>query len=173
MAASAPVTAPKESAPEQERRGRLLAAIYATVVLIATAGFVGLAVFVNQQDVITGFDAPVAQAIQSINVPVLDWILLHVSDLGWAPLDVVCVVAIAGALAALRLRLEAVVVVASTLLVWAGPAQVILISALGAGATSVETALAVGLSSVRLLPMVISLLPLIKDARTQSRELVR
>jgi len=116
VAASAPVTAPKESAPEQERRGRLLAAIYATVVLIATAGFVGLAVFVNQQDVITGFDAPVAQAIQSINVPVLDWILLHVSDLGWAPLDVVCVVAIAGALAALRLRLEAVVVVASTLL---------------------------------------------------------
>jgi predicted branched-subunit amino acid permease len=63
-------------------------------------------------------------------------------------------------------------VVASTLLVWAGPAQVILISALGAGATPVETALAVGLSSVRLLPMVISLLPLIKDARTQSRELV-
>jgi len=63
-------------------------------------------------------------------------------------------------------------VMASTLLVWAGPAQVILISALGAGATSVETALAVGLSSVRLLPMVISLLPLIKDARTQSRELV-
>jgi predicted branched-subunit amino acid permease len=63
-------------------------------------------------------------------------------------------------------------VVASTLLVWAGPAQVILISALGAGATSVETALAVGLSSARLLPMVISLLPLIKDAHTQSRELV-
>jgi predicted branched-subunit amino acid permease len=63
-------------------------------------------------------------------------------------------------------------VVASTLLVWAGPAQVILISALGAGATPVETALAVGLSSARLLPMVISLLPLIKNARTQSRELV-
>jgi len=63
-------------------------------------------------------------------------------------------------------------VVASTVLVWAGPAQVILISALGAGATPVETALAVGLSSARLLPMVISLLPLIKTPQTRGRELV-
>jgi len=63
-------------------------------------------------------------------------------------------------------------VVASTVLVWAGPAQVILISALGAGATPLETALAVGLSSARLLPMVISLLPLIKTPQTRGRELV-
>jgi predicted branched-subunit amino acid permease len=63
-------------------------------------------------------------------------------------------------------------VVASTVLVWAGPAQVILISALGAGATPVETALAVGLSSARLLPMVVSLLPLIKTPQTRGRELV-
>jgi predicted branched-subunit amino acid permease len=62
-------------------------------------------------------------------------------------------------------------VVASTVLVWAGPAQVILISALGAGATPVETALAVGLSSARLLPMVIALLPLIKTPQTRGREL--
>ena len=39
---------------------------------------------------------------------------------------------------------------ASTVLMWAGPAQVILISALGTGAAAIETALAVGLSSVRL-----------------------
>ena len=63
-------------------------------------------------------------------------------------------------------------VVASTVLVWAGPAQVILISALAVGATPVETALAVGLSSARLLPMVISLLPLIKTPQTRGRELV-
>jgi predicted branched-subunit amino acid permease len=63
-------------------------------------------------------------------------------------------------------------VVASTVLVWAGPAQVILISALGAGATPLETALAVGLSSARLLPMVISLMPLIKTPQTRGRELV-
>ena len=116
MAATAPVTAPKESPPEQARRGRVLAGVYATVVWSATAGFVFLAVFVQQQDVITKFDLPVALAIQSINEPVLSWILLHMSDLGWAPLDIACVVVIAGALAALRLRLEALLVVVSTLM---------------------------------------------------------
>ena len=44
-------------------------------------------------------------------------------------------------------------VVASTVLVWAGPAQVILVSALGAGATAVETALAGTLSRARLRPL--------------------
>jgi predicted branched-subunit amino acid permease len=63
-------------------------------------------------------------------------------------------------------------VLLSTLLVWAAPAQVILLSALGAGATSVEVALAVGLSGVRLLPMVVSLLPLLKQPHTRSHELV-
>ena len=63
-------------------------------------------------------------------------------------------------------------VVASTVLVWAGPAQVILVSALGAGATAVETALAVTLSSARLLPMVVSLLPLIKQPGTRIRSLI-
>ena len=61
---------------------------------------------------------------------------------------------------------------ASTVLVWAGPAQVILVSALGAGATPVEAAIAVSLSSVRLLPMVISLLPLIKQPQTRNRDLL-
>jgi predicted branched-subunit amino acid permease len=63
-------------------------------------------------------------------------------------------------------------VVASTLLLWVAPGQVILISALGAGATAVETAVAVGLSSARLLPMVVSLLPLIKDKDTRQRDLI-
>jgi predicted branched-subunit amino acid permease len=62
--------------------------------------------------------------------------------------------------------------VASTALVWAGPAQVILVSALGAGAAPVETALAVGVSSARLLPMVISLLPSIRRPQTPYRALV-
>jgi predicted branched-subunit amino acid permease len=52
--------------------------------------------------------------------------------------------------------------VTATLLVWAGPAQVILISALGAGARLIEVAIAVGLSAVRLLPMVVAMLPMIK-----------
>jgi predicted branched-subunit amino acid permease len=63
-------------------------------------------------------------------------------------------------------------VVASTFLVWAGPAQVIIISALGSGAAPLDVALAVGLSGVRFLPMVMSLLPLIRDPHTRFRQLV-
>ena len=60
----------------------------------------------------------------------------------------------------------------STLLVWAGPAQVILISALGGGAALIEVAIAVGLSGVRLLPMVVSLLPILKTPQTRQRDLL-
>lgn len=63
-------------------------------------------------------------------------------------------------------------VVASTALMWVAPGQVILISALGAGATPVEAAVAVAVSSARLLPMVVSLLPLIKDKDTPVRRLI-
>jgi predicted branched-subunit amino acid permease len=63
-------------------------------------------------------------------------------------------------------------VLLSTVLIWAGPAQVILISVLGAGATPLEAAFAVGLSGVRLLPMVVSLLALIKRPNTRSRDLI-
>ena len=63
-------------------------------------------------------------------------------------------------------------VMASTVLVWAGPSQVILISALGAGATLLETAIAVGLSCVRFLPMVVALLPLMRGPRTRTHDLL-
>jgi predicted branched-subunit amino acid permease len=63
-------------------------------------------------------------------------------------------------------------VMLSTVLVWAAPGQVILISALGAGAAAVEVALAVSLSSVRLFPMVVALLPLIRGRQTRDRELL-
>jgi len=55
----------------------------------------------------------------------------------------------------------------STVLLWAGPAQVILLTAYGAGTAMIETAVAVGLSSVRLLPMVVSLLPVIREDKTR------
>jgi predicted branched-subunit amino acid permease len=60
----------------------------------------------------------------------------------------------------------------STVLVWAGPAQVIMISALGTGATLFETAMAVGLSGVRFLPMVVTLLPLLRTPETRTRDLI-
>jgi predicted branched-subunit amino acid permease len=50
----------------------------------------------------------------------------------------------------------------STALQWAGPAQVILVTGLGPGTVLIETAVAVALSSVRLLPIVVALLPLVK-----------
>ena len=60
----------------------------------------------------------------------------------------------------------------SSLLVWAAPAQVIIISALGTGATLVETALAVTLSAIRLFPMVVALLPLLRRDDTRTRDLL-
>jgi predicted branched-subunit amino acid permease len=62
-------------------------------------------------------------------------------------------------------------VMLSTVLVWAGPAQVIMISALGTGAPFFEVALAVFLSGVRFLPMVVTLLPLLRSPRTRLRDL--
>jgi predicted branched-subunit amino acid permease len=63
-------------------------------------------------------------------------------------------------------------VMVSTTLMWAGPAQVILISALGTGATLFEAGIAVSLSAVRFLPMVVSLLPLIRGPGTRIRDLL-
>jgi predicted branched-subunit amino acid permease len=63
-------------------------------------------------------------------------------------------------------------IVLSTVLVWAAPAQVILITALGAGAAPFEIALAVTLSGVRLLPMVVALLPILKGPTTRPRDVI-
>jgi predicted branched-subunit amino acid permease len=60
----------------------------------------------------------------------------------------------------------------SSVLVWASPAQVILISALGTGAPPVEAAIAVSLSGIRLFPMVVALLPLLRGPRTRLRDLL-
>jgi predicted branched-subunit amino acid permease len=61
---------------------------------------------------------------------------------------------------------------ASTLFVWAGPAQIILISTLGSGATVVQAAIAVTVSAIRLFPMVVSVLPMMRTPRTKRRHLV-
>jgi predicted branched-subunit amino acid permease len=63
-------------------------------------------------------------------------------------------------------------VLGSTLLVWAGPAQIILISTLGSGATVVQAAIAVAVSGVRLFPMVVSVLPTMRTSDTKRRHLV-
>ena len=55
-----------------------------------------------------------------------------------------------------------------TLTIWALPAKVVLIGAVSAGATLPAAALAVGLSSVRLMPMVVALLPELKGPKTRN-----
>lgn len=60
---------------------------------------------------------------------------------------------------------------ASTLLVWAGPAQIILITTLGSGGTAVQAAIAVTLSAIRLFPMVVSVLPMLRTPQTKRRHL--
>lgn len=57
--------------------------------------------------------------------------------------------------------------IVSTVLVWAGPAQVIVVTALGSGLPAGEAAIAVALSGVRLLPMVAAMLPLLKTPTTR------
>jgi predicted branched-subunit amino acid permease len=60
----------------------------------------------------------------------------------------------------------------TTVLVWAGPTQFIVTSTLATGANLLEVALAVTLGAVRLLPMVVSLLPLLRTQETRTRDLI-
>ena len=60
----------------------------------------------------------------------------------------------------------------SSILVWAAPAQVILISALCTGSALIEAAIAVTLSAIRLFPMVVALLPLLRRQDTRLRDLL-
>jgi predicted branched-subunit amino acid permease len=60
----------------------------------------------------------------------------------------------------------------SSVLVWASPAQVILISSLGTGGPLFEAAVAVSLSGIRLFPMVVALLPLLRGKGTRTRDLL-
>jgi len=60
----------------------------------------------------------------------------------------------------------------STILVWAGPAQIIVITTLGSGATVLQSAIAVTVSAVRLFPMVVSVLPLLRTPETKRWHLI-
>src|ERR1700760_2576562 len=60
----------------------------------------------------------------------------------------------------------------STTLVWAGPAQIIVITTLGSGATVLQAAIAVTVSAIRLFPMVVSVLPMMRTPTTKRRHLI-
>lgn len=58
----------------------------------------------------------------------------------------------------------------STVVIWAGPAQLVLMSALASGAAPVEIAVGVSLTGVRLLPMLVALLPLLRPGARSGRD---
>ena len=60
----------------------------------------------------------------------------------------------------------------SSLLIWAAPAQVIVTTALAGGSPLFEIAIAVALSAVRLMPMTVSLIPLMRSAQTRTAHLI-
>ncbi len=62
--------------------------------------------------------------------------------------------------------------VLSTVLIWAGPAQVLLFGSLAHGTPPTAIALAVFLSSCRFLPMTVSLMPLLRGPRTSTFRLL-
>ena len=63
-------------------------------------------------------------------------------------------------------------VLLSTLVIWAAPAQVILFGLIAAGATLPVMAIAVGFSSVRFLPMCMTILPLLRQPGTRTPTLL-
>jgi predicted branched-subunit amino acid permease len=57
--------------------------------------------------------------------------------------------------------------IASTFLIWAGPAQVLFFGAMSAGTALPAIALSISLSSIRLMPMCLSVLPMLHTRRTR------
>jgi predicted branched-subunit amino acid permease len=60
----------------------------------------------------------------------------------------------------------------STMVIWAGPAQLILMSAFAGGAALIEIAIGVSLTGLRLLPMVVALLPLLRPGAKSGRDFI-
>ena len=60
----------------------------------------------------------------------------------------------------------------ATTLIWAAPAQMVLLTALGSGRPGVQAAVAISLSSIRLMPMVVALLPMLRGPGTKTLQLL-
>src|SRR5262245_16372627 len=60
----------------------------------------------------------------------------------------------------------------ATVLIWAAPGQMILLTALGSGGVALEAIAAISLSAIRLMPMVVSLLPMLRGPKTRTWQLV-
>lgn len=109
-------TRPHPSTPHGRRdRGRLREFAAITLVILAAAGFVGLAALADTHRVFA-FDVALTRDLQGIHVAVYRWAMVHVSDLGYDPLRSVTYVAVFALLWAVGRRMAAVVGVVSSLL---------------------------------------------------------
>jgi undecaprenyl-diphosphatase len=81
---------------------------------LALPAFVALALLVRSAGILR-VDVPIALAVQRIHWPLAAWALTHASDLGGLPFDAVSYLVVFGALMLLRLRLEAILCVAASL----------------------------------------------------------
>lgn len=105
-----------ESAPEVESvRGRRFVRVFRFLTVPATFAFLLLAVQAHTKHVLQ-IDLTVERAIQGIHLPVYDWVLTHVSDLGYFPGTVITYAVVVVVLYLLNLRLAAALAVGSSLL---------------------------------------------------------
>lgn len=102
--------------PQQVRRGRRFMRIYVTLLVLAGAAFVALALLAHDAGVLLRIDVPVADALQRVHLPIYGWALAHTSDLGWFPLNIISYAAVCVAFFAVGLRLEAVLALVPSLL---------------------------------------------------------
>lgn len=98
-------------------RGRLFFRAYIALLAAAALAFVLLVVLVSVHGSdLSEFDLPIVLAVQSVHQPIYAWVLTAASQLGWFPGNVISYLVVFGVLFALRLRLEAVMAVGSSLL---------------------------------------------------------
>ena len=103
-------------AEQEVRRGRRFIYLYGTALALAGVAFGALVVLARIPGPLLRVDLPVARALQGIDLPLVGWVLSHVSDLGYFPLSWIVYIVVFAAFFALRLRLEAVLVVVPSLL---------------------------------------------------------
>jgi membrane-associated phospholipid phosphatase len=99
------------------QRGRRFFRLYLGLLVSAAVAFGGLVFLVrDRQEALLRFDERISRAVQGVNVPGYGWVLTHVSDFGYPPLDVVCYVGVFVAFCAVRRYREAALAVVSSLL---------------------------------------------------------
>jgi undecaprenyl-diphosphatase len=105
-----------ELPPRQEiQRGRRFVHLYIALLIVAALAFGLLAMAAHQSQSLLSFDVRITRAVQGVRLPGYDLVLTHVSDLGRFPFNAITYVVVFGAFFALRLRLEAVLAVLSSM----------------------------------------------------------